>query len=69
MPLGINGLGAMSNPNLMQGYGGMGVPIGYGYQQYPNYAAIQQRQYLQQEGMLDQKTRSRVDAWRQSVMP
>jgi hypothetical protein len=70
--MGMNGYGATSDPNMRVGMQqGMGMYGGGAYQQ-PQYGGIQQDYGgvgMQQQPFMDQKTRSRVDAWRQSVMP
>ncbi|KIW02038.1 uncharacterized protein PV09_06540 [Verruconis gallopava] len=61
---GMNGYGAVGNANMFMGaYGGYQTPA-YGGM-HPGFGGMA----LQQEAFLDQKTRSRVDAWRQSIVP
>jgi hypothetical protein len=58
----------MSSPNLLGGYAHGGMPVQHTpYQQQSSYGMATHERI--EEPVLDSRTRSRVDAWRQGVMP
>ena len=71
--MGTNGFG-MSSPNLMNGMAryGAGTQNGFAnpYQQHQSsFGPMQAQEHFMAEPLMDQKTRQRVDTWRQGVMP